>query len=224
MSRKECTAMACDPDTVSARRWRRRLASLLAAPARGMRRLWGDVGGVAAVEFGLIAPVLIVMLLGIIEITRAVSVDRRFTLVTSMVADLVARESRLTADDVKAIYDIAAVVMAPYDATKLKLSLVPVARDDKKTFVYPSLTNRPSYNGGPNPSKCQTYALADGLIAKQETVIVVEGSYTYTPLLAGSLVGTLTWQDKAYAKPRKVGCVAFDGENCSVADSSCFNS
>src|SRR5690606_25911079 len=68
--------------------------------ARALRRFARDVQGVGAVEFAMVAPVLLAMLLGAVEITRAVAIDKRFTVVTSMVADLVARETQLTGDDV----------------------------------------------------------------------------------------------------------------------------
>ena len=47
----------------------------------GKRRglFWGDTQGAAAVEFGFLAPVLLLMLLGTIETARAVSTDRHFT-------------------------------------------------------------------------------------------------------------------------------------------------
>jgi Flp pilus assembly protein TadG len=71
--------------------------------AGGLKRAGRDEKGVAAVEFGLIAPVLLLMLVGTIEVSRAVSMDRRFGTVTSMVADLVAREKTITSGDVNSI-------------------------------------------------------------------------------------------------------------------------
>lgn len=172
----------------------------------------------------MVAPVLLAMLLGAVEITRAVAIDKRFTVVTSMVADLVARETQLTGDDVKAIYDIAEQVMAPYDAGPLKLSIIPVMSsisDASTTLVYPATTNRPSFHGGAQPEKCQPYLLAEGFLKENESVIVVESSYTFTPLFAGAVIGSQTWTEKAFAKPRKSLCVAFDGASCT---SSCFPS
>lgn len=183
---------------------------------------WRDCRGIAAVEFGFIAPIMLVMLLGAMEVTRAISVDKRFALVTSMIADLVAREEQLTADDVNAIYQVAEQVMAPFDVAPLRISIIPVMSsptDASNTLVYPGVTNRPSYNGGAVPSKCQSYSLAEGLLERNESVIVVEATYNFTPMFAGYLVDGMSWKDKAIAKPRKSLCVAFDGSTCTT---NCF--
>jgi hypothetical protein len=202
----------------------RALGVRLGKAARTAKQFGVDVRGIAAVEFAFIAPILLVMLIGAVEITRAVSIDRRLSVVTNMIADLVSREDKLSGADVEAIYDIAEQVMAPFDASDLKLSIIPVmsAPDNaSNTLVYSSTTNRPSYNGGAVPAKCQAYALATGLMQKNEGVIVVESSYAFTPLFLGYVMNAHDWTKKAIAKPRKGLCVVFDAANCT---SSCFSS
>lgn len=185
------------------------------------RRLLGDVRGVAAVEFGYIAPVLLIMLIGTIEASRAISMDRRFGLVTSMVADLVAREKTMTSADLTAIYNIVGHIMTPWDSSTLKIAVIPVKAsptDETITKVYPATTNRPSFHGATQPAKCASYSLTAGLVAKGASVIVVETSYNFTPLLTGSMFPAATWTDKAILSPRH-SCVDFDSDNCV---STCF--
>lgn len=185
------------------------------------RRMKRDIRGVAAVEFGYIAPVMMLMLLGTIEVSRAVAMDRRFGLVTSMVADLVAREKKMTAADLNAIYNIVAHIMAPYDSGTLKIKVIPVKASPTNaatTKVYAATTNRPSYHGATQPAKCSNYTLTSGLVAKGASVIVVETSYNYTPLITGSIIGASVWTDKAILSPRN-SCVDFDDDNCV---STCF--
>lgn len=185
------------------------------------RRLAGDKRGVAAVEFGYIAPVMLVMLLGTIEASRAVSMDRRFGLVTSMVADLVAREKTMTAADMNAIYDIVEHIMSPYDSSSLKIQVVPVKANPANvtdTKVYASTANRPSLHNAGQKAECAGYTLTTGLVSAGASVIVVETSYEFRPLLVGSVFGAATWNDKATLSPRN-SCVDFDDDNCV---SSCF--
>lgn len=195
---------------------------------RTFRRFHRDARGVAAVEFGLIAPILVLMLLGAVEITRAVSIDRRLTAVTNMVADLVAREEELAADDVTAIYDIARLVMSPYEAEPLKISLIPVRSsmdNASNTRVYPVAQHRPSFNGGTQPARCQPYSLATGFLKEGTSLIVVEGSYEFTPLFGSSIIGPVEWTQTAYASPRK-GCVEFydKGQSPSQREKVCMTS
>jgi Flp pilus assembly pilin Flp len=197
----------------------------LARIAGVLKALGRDVRGIAAVEFAFIAPILLLMLVGAVEITRAVSIDRRFSVVANMVADLVARQSQqLKANDVAAIYDIAELVMSPYDADTLKLSIIPVMAHPANATnvrVYPSAVNRPSFHGGPVPAMCQSYSLTDGMLAVGESIIVVEASYRFTPLFVGYLMGSRDWTAKALAKPRGLSCVPFDEPTCKT---TCFPS
>lgn len=59
------------------------------------RALWSDIAGVAAVEFGLLAPLLLLMTFGTIELSRALIIHKRFQRAASMVGDLVTREKQL---------------------------------------------------------------------------------------------------------------------------------
>lgn len=185
------------------------------------RRLRRNVEGIAAVEFGLIAPVMLIMLIGTIEISRAISIDRRFGLATAMVGDLVAREEDMTADNLNAIYDIVDHVLSPYDSSKIKIAVIPVkaaSDDENNTRVYAGTQNRPSLNGMSAPSTCSGYSLTNGLVDKGESVIVVESSYDFTPIIVNDLIGARTWTDKSVLSPRQ-SCVDFDDNNCV---SNCF--
>jgi Flp pilus assembly protein TadG len=185
------------------------------------RRFARDARGVAVVEFALVVPIMLLMLIGAVEASRAIGMDRRMSLVTTMVADLVAREQKMTSADLTAIYKIVNQVMSPYDASSLKVSVIPVKAspsDAAQTKVYASTTNRPSHNGGAEPSKCSSYSLTSALLPKGASVIVVETSYTYQPVFLNYVFGAATWTDKAFATPRN-SCVDFDSDKCV---STCF--
>ena len=185
------------------------------------RRLKDNVAGIAAVEFAFVAPVMLIMLLGTIEVSRAISIDRRFGLVTAMVGDLVAREEDMTAANLTAIYNVVEHVMEPYDSTKLKIAVIPVkaaSDDESNTKVYAGTTNRPSYNGMAQQAACASYDLTTGLVDKGESVIVVESSYDFAPLLTGNIITATTWTDRSVLSPRS-SCVDFDDDNCV---SPCF--
>ena len=191
-----------------------------------LMRLWHDSRGAAAVEFAYLAPLLVLMLLGTIELGRAINMDRHFTMATATTADLVAREEWLGTSESNAEANLDSMMKAvehlmhPYDASTLKLGIFSVraspdnAKDTKVEWKY-------SYNGGNAPQKCQDYALPDGLIDKGGSVIVVESSYLYKPLFADfvpGISGNMTWTDKSMHSPRN-SCVDYvKGDNCSSLD------
>lgn len=187
-------------------------------------RLLRDDRGVAAVEFGLIAPLLLIMLAGVVEVTRAVSIDRRIGQVTAMVGDLVAREENMTAADLNAIYGIVGHVMGVWGTDTLRLEVIPVmaAMSNRNIRrVYAQTTNRPTYGAGATQrAHCQNYtSLSADLLAAGDSVIVVESRYLYKPLVFDMFMGETQWTDRAVLKPRH-RCVDFDNNQCI---STCFN-
>ena len=65
----------------------RRIATAIALYRRDSR-------GVAAIEFAMIVPIMSAMFIGAVEVSQAITVDRRVTQVASSTADLVARAEK----------------------------------------------------------------------------------------------------------------------------------
>lgn len=193
----------------------RRLSRKFLALTAKLRR---NSEGVAAVEFGLIAPLLIFMLIGTIELSRAISIDRKFSFVTATIADLVSRERSLTAADVTAMYAVVDHMMKPWDASTLKINIVPVKSmlGTGKTCVYAQTTNRPALHGASQVGYGAAYAVTANLMAQGTAIIAVESNYTFTPLFVSSIIGTSTWTDKAILSPRE-GHVQFDTPDVFVS-------
>ena len=183
-------------------------------------RVHGNAEGVAAVEFGFIAPIMLLMLVGTAEVSRAVTVDRRFGLATSMIADLITREEDMTSVNLLKIYDIVEHVMGNYDNGTMKVSVIPVKAnpdDATDTRVYADDTNRPALNGGVDERAMgAAYALTEDMISAGATVIVVKAEFTFNPIFLDYIFGSSTWSDTAILSPRN-SCVDFDNNNC-VAD------
>ena len=80
-----------------------------------LARFRSESKGVAAVEFALIAPILIMLFIGTLEISLAIAVDRKVSRISSTVADLVTQSRSLTQTEIDDIMDVAARVMYPYE-------------------------------------------------------------------------------------------------------------
>lgn len=199
-----------------------RLKRSLAGLSAHSRRLAHDRKGTAAIEFAHLAPVLLIMLLGSIEVSRAVSMDRRFGMVTAMTGDLITRESTVNDTELDAIMTIVSFLMQPYDSSTLKAKVISVkanpsnATQTKVDWAY-------SHGGISVPSRCSTYTLPTGLVSAGGSVVIVETQYSYTPLFTswtGNHMGASTWTDKSTHSPRQSSCVDKMGNNC-VSD--CFS-
>ena len=55
--------------------------------------LWRDRSGVAATEFAVIVPLMLVLFFGVVEFSTGVAVDRKVTLVARTLSDLVSQNT-----------------------------------------------------------------------------------------------------------------------------------
>ena len=84
-----------------------------------VRRLSGDSKGAAAVEFALIAPLLITLYLGTQEISLALSINKKVGRTSSAIGDLITqKDTEIAVVDLKDIMKIGAATMQPYSITK----------------------------------------------------------------------------------------------------------
>ncbi len=191
-----------------------------------VKRAIANRDGIAAVEFGYIAPVMLLMLVGSVEASRAISIDRRFSSITSMVGDLVSREQDMGQNSSENITKMTAImnavehVMKPHPYDTLELEVIPVMGfgDGTDTKLYAPSYKYAGGNVSQAKARCVAYTLPAGLVAAGGSVIVVEAKYTYKPSsYATWIFGTShEWDDKATHSPRH-SCVDFEDNNCVVS-------
>jgi Flp pilus assembly protein TadG len=191
------------------------------------------IEGTAAIEFAYIAPLLLLMLLGTIEVARAVGMDRRFGLVTAMISDLVSREKSLgtsagtTQATLQGMMTSATTVMSPYPTTGLTFkirSIMALKADTTQGTVKWSYDCTPtSCSTSADKAACASYALPAGIVTMGSSVVVVESSVSYSPIFlnwTGNTMHAGNWSDKSTHSPRQ-SCVD-DGSGCS-APAACPN-
>jgi len=93
-----------------------------------MSRFRKSIEGVAALEFALIAPIMIMMFVGTLEVSAAVSVNRKVSRISSVVGDLVTQSTELIGADISNIMDVSSDIMKPYDNTvQIRISGIQIA-------------------------------------------------------------------------------------------------
>src|SRR3954467_11498234 len=101
--------------------------------AAGIRRplchFQHDERGGSAVEFAMLLPLMITLYLGGVEVSSAIAVDRKVTLVARTLGDLVAQATTVTATDMTNILNAATTVVQPYSSSLIKVTVSSVAID-----------------------------------------------------------------------------------------------
>src|SRR3954470_16355345 len=101
--------------------------------AQHLSSLRRDQRGVSAVEFAMLLPLMITLYLGAVEISQGVGIDRKVTLTTRTVADLASQVSSINNADMTNLLNASAAVIAPYDTTKLKVTVSEITIDTNGT-------------------------------------------------------------------------------------------
>lgn len=163
-----------------------------------VRRFSADERGVSAVEFAMLLPLMLTLYLGTVEISQGISADRKVTLTTRTVADLVSQVSSINNADMTNSLNAGAAVMAPYPVNKLKVVVTSVSIDaqGKATVAWSDTLN------GTARSKGAVVTLPAALNVPNSSLIWSEVQYSYTPTIGYLVSGTLTLKDQIYMRPR----------------------
>lgn len=173
-----------------------------------LRRFARDRRGVSAIEFAFIAPVMIGLYLGVVEVSEGISADRKVSLTTATLANLAAQVGTISTADMTNILDASSAVIAPYDKGKLKVTITCINVDaTKKATVKWSVTRNGTANSG-------TMTVPAALIQSPGQLIFAEASYAYTPTVGRNITGTINLADKMYMAPR-ISAPTYGSTACS---------
>ncbi|MEJ2435760.1 MAG: pilus assembly protein, partial [Pseudolabrys sp.] len=90
-------------------------------------RLFGRFGrdrrAVSAVEFALVAPLMITLYFGCVEVSDGVAADRKVSLTAATLANLAAQETSISSSQMDNILAASTAIIAPYDVSRLKVTL-----------------------------------------------------------------------------------------------------
>src|SRR5690606_26616325 len=113
---------------------------------RVLRRFFGETRAVAAVEFAIVLPLMLLLYVGAVEVSTLVTADRRVTTVAATVGDLVSRRNGAISTAQLADYFAASeTIIAPFTTAGLTqvVSCLRVTADGRASVVWSR-----GYNGG----------------------------------------------------------------------------
>ena len=149
--------------------------------------------GVAAVEFALILPIMLMVYIGMVEASALISMDRKIQSVSGAVGDLVARSpSAITSGELKDYLEVAGGIMTPYSDEKLEQIVTQIEVSDggiatvvwSRRYANDADGLRVLETEGAHEEGEEYDDLPDEIvaIALGQHVIMAESSYSYPPL------------------------------------------
>jgi Flp pilus assembly protein TadG len=131
-----------------------------------------DCSGLAAVEFAMIMPLMLVMFFGTIEFSSGVAVDRKVTLVARTLSDLTSQSVSVNDVDLANFGLTANTILTPYPTAPLRSTVT-------ELWIDPSTGNaRVQWSkGSAARGTGTTVSVPSDLIAKDSTGKIITGQY-----------------------------------------------
>jgi Flp pilus assembly protein TadG len=154
----------------------------------------------------MLLPLMVTLYLGGVEVSQAVAVDRKMTLVARTLADLTAQATNVNDSDMSNIKAAGTAVVAPFDDTKLGFTISSVVIDAQKVAKIKWSDTR---NG--TVRKPGDVVTVNDTLKESTTypiyLIWAETKYGYTPTVGYVITGTMNLTDQIYMRPRQSDCV-----------------
>ncbi|MFB9270164.1 TadE/TadG family type IV pilus assembly protein [Bradyrhizobium erythrophlei] len=164
-----------------------------------------DRRGLAAVEFAIILPFMLVMFFGTVEFSSGVAVDRKVTLMARTLSDLTSQSISVSDTDLTNFFNASTGIMTPYSTTPTKSTI-------SMLYIDPStLAARVQWSQGAAPRGVgTTVAIPSALQVGDTYLIFSEVSYKYVPTLGYVMAKTgINLSEVSYTRPRQAACVIY---------------
>lgn len=169
-----------------------------------LRRHLGRFGaakkGLAALEFAIIAPMMIFLLFGAVDLIDVLGADKRAQNVAASLADVVARDTAVSNQEVTGLWSAVDVLMFPDSGAdmQVRVSSVRIVNATTAQVVWSEGHNMTARTAN------STVSLPAQMMTPGTSLIMTETVYPYQALLGFLYTGTKDLRHDAYRRSRLV--------------------
>ena len=164
-----------------------------------------NIKGVAAIEFALALPLLILLVFGGVEATRYVLIAQKLDRISGTLSDVVSQNETISTTQLNQIIVASGQLMLPYNFTRDGYAII--------SSVTKTGTNAPVINWqykSTGTAQTSHIGISGGTaimpsnftMVDKDTVIITEVFYNYTPILAGVIYSNSQLYSSSIYKPR----------------------
>ncbi len=156
--------------------------------------------GLAALEFAILLPMMVLLLFGSVDLIDALGANRRAENVAASLADVVARDTEITDDELTGLWAAIGVLMVPDDPDDVKARITSVEIEDATTarIVWSEGRGMSGLTAG------GTIDLPDAMMIAGTSVIFAETELHYESPLGILFTGAVALNHEAYRRSRLV--------------------
>ena len=183
--------------------WRRLL--------RSPRELLADRSGLAAVEFAMIIPIMLLLFFGTDEFSSGVAVNRKVTLMARTLSDLISQNISVTDAQFTNFFNASQAILTPYPSA-------PVNSTISELYIDPTTkVARVQWSQGGSPRGLGTTVTIPAALQVGGTYLIFsEVRYAFAPTVGYVLKSTITLKDYSYTRPRQSLCVMYKTTVCTT--------
>jgi Flp pilus assembly protein TadG len=171
-----------------------------------------DNRGVAAIEFALIAPIMIGLYVMLNETASGLRAARKVTMAARVMSDLVTQTSEVTTTYRDDVFNAITPIMLPFNGALASIRITSIVFDaNAKGYVDWSEVRgsglpaharcKPTEIQSP-PSSLGQISVPAGLKVASSSVVLAEVQFAYTPVIGYNITGTINLGDQLFTRPR----------------------
>jgi Flp pilus assembly protein TadG len=188
----------------------RAVSKMWLGAARSAREMRDDCRAIAATEFAVIVPIMLVLFFGVVEFSSAVAVDRKVTLIARTLSDLTSQSppAGVSDTDLANYFNASSGIMWPF----VPPIYPTVTATISELFVDPnSLQARVQWSKGDTPRAVSSIVAVPSALAIAGTYLIYsEVSFQYVPTIGYVMAKSgINLKDVAYTRPRQALCVYY---------------
>jgi len=179
-------------------------SSLIQRAYRHGLRKAGNEDGVSTIEFALIAPFLLLLYFGGVELSLLMLADRQVTTTSATMGDLTSRLLTFSDTDRDNVFAASSALLSTVDRNAAQLRVSSLANNGGNVTVVWSEAND---NATPLSVGSTVTDLPPGIVPNGSTIIMTETEFNYTSELGFFLMGQRTLKDRFFLRPRRTNSI-----------------
>jgi Flp pilus assembly protein TadG len=191
---------------------------MMRAMANLHRRFATSTRGVAAIEFAMILPVLLLLFLASVDTGRAIAIYMKVRSATYTLDAITNQYTTIQSTDITSIVGATSAVLAPYSSSPavVTVSQISVNSSSNATVSWSYSLNGTALTQGATVTVPSTLATCSTYPCY---LVYGQVSYTYSPLFAYLFKTSFDLSDNLYVTPRSSRCILYTPESVTSCGS-----
>ena len=182
-------------------------------PVSLYRRFIASTRGIAAVEFAIVLPMLLLLLLATFDAGRAIAVYMKVRYATYTLAAVTNQYSTMATSDMTAVTGATAAVLSPFSSASavVVISQIEATKAKKAVVSWSYATSGSALTQGASVTNLPANLAKNSCGGKYPCYLLLASvSYAYTPSFGYFITGPITFSDSLYATPRSATCIQYN--------------